>query len=43
MNKADMVVLVTLLWVAAGASMAAVALNYLVGVVEFRDWKWPWR
>jgi len=30
------------LWIAALLAVGNALGNYLSGVVEFRDWRWPW-
>lgn len=36
-------VIVTGLWFLAFLVVTFVIGKYLAGVVEFKDWKWPWR
>ena len=31
------------LWIVALVVWASAIGNYLSGVVEFQDWKWPWK
>lgn len=31
------------LWAVAFLVVTYAIGNYLSGVIEFRDWKWPWR
>jgi hypothetical protein len=43
MDTASETVLGIMLWWVAGMIITFAIGKYLAGVVEFKDWKWPWR